>query len=79
MHIDDLVPLYTSAFQRLLEAKGKRLSSSPYERYVIAGRQFTELRKLTVWMASELYKLGMVDSPEPASIPYSEAGPIVAT
>ncbi|KIP03939.1 hypothetical protein PHLGIDRAFT_121145 [Phlebiopsis gigantea 11061_1 CR5-6] len=76
VHIDDLVLIYVNAFRRLVEANGKKLLTSPYERYVIAGRQFTEMRQVAAWMAAELFKLGKVDSPEAVSIPLSKAGPI---
>ena len=74
MHIDDLVPLYVAAFQRLVDANGKKLATSPYERYVIASREDLESRRWLGAMAAELYKLGKVDSPEAVSISYSEAG-----
>lgn len=78
VHVDDLVPLYVTAFQRLIDADGKKLAGSPYERYVIATRQWLEIRTWLGIFAAELYKLGKVDSPEMISIPYAEASPMEA-
>lgn len=78
VHVDDLVPLYVTAFQRLVDADGKKLASSPYERYVIAGREVIESRTWIGAMAAELFKLGKVDSPEAVGIPYGEASPLAA-
>ncbi|KIP03940.1 hypothetical protein PHLGIDRAFT_15544 [Phlebiopsis gigantea 11061_1 CR5-6] len=78
VHVDDLVPLYVTAFQRLIDADGKKLAGSPYERYVIATRQWLEIRTWLGIFAAELYKLGKLDSPEMISIPYAEASPMGA-
>ena len=77
VNVNDLPQLYIIAFKQLIGARGERLLSSPYERYVIASRpEQVTYRTLATLLAKELYKLGKVDSPEPKSVSASKAGPL---
>ena len=63
---------------KLLQTEGKRLSSSPYERYIIASAENNvPYKMIATRLAEELYKHGKLDSPEPVSVTSHEAGPLL--
>ena len=64
--------------QKLLETEGKKLTSNPYERYIIASAENNvPYKMIATRMAEELYKHGKLDSPEPVSVTSREAGPLL--
>lgn len=78
VNVNDLARLFATLFQQLVEVNGKKLASSPYQRYFIPHREFLEMKTLFAFLAAELYKHGKLDSPEVSSIKYEEANPMLA-
>ena len=62
----------------LIEAGSKGLSTSPYERYVIAQSEEVENGQITKHVARTLHDLGLIDSPESVGLPYEEVGGALA-
>ena len=78
IHVDDLASLYVILVQKLLGAAGQQLSSSPYERYIIASAENrVPYKTVATRLAQELYKHGRLDDPEPVSVSSREAGPLL--
>jgi len=73
IHINDLIDLYLRIFK--LAVAGPPASNS-YERYFIATSGRHEYREVASAIGKTLHKLGCIDSPEPKSIGFEEAGPI---
>ncbi|THH01272.1 hypothetical protein EW145_g6947 [Phellinidium pouzarii] len=74
IHIDDLIEAYLLVFKLALNAGTSLLPSSPYARYYNVSAFSVSWKDLTRALAIALHRKGLINSPEPVSVSYEDAG-----
>ncbi|THH01273.1 hypothetical protein EW145_g6946 [Phellinidium pouzarii] len=74
ININDLIEAYLLIFKFALDAGHTLLPSNPYARYYNASAIPVAWKDLTRALAGAFHKKGLVNSPEPISVSYEDAG-----